>query len=163
MIALLALVLQSGHVFEPVDPSWRLIEDTLEPRSGAFVFVQPRHLKRRDTWSQKRYSVDGRDRKLLRYDPQGRLRIESDFRDGEQFTRTLRADGSLACYQHYRSPRLVEAFSVSRDGRTVHHVQDGIGELVLEGEAGTWTHLRLLREITIAEDYREDRRARLSL
>jgi len=119
MIALLSLLLQAGHVFEPVDPSW--------------------------------------------VDPQGRLRIEADLHDGEQFTRILRADGSLAAYHHHRDFRLVDAWSVSRDGRTRHHVQDGIGELVTEGEDGAWSHTLMLPGITIEKAYRGDRCGRISI
>ena len=154
MIALLVLVLQSGHVFEPVDPSWRLIEATV---------AAPKERKSRNAWREKRYSEDGRDRKYFRYDPEGRLRIEADLHDGEQFTRILRSDGSLAGYHHHRNFKLVEAFSVSRDGKTVHHVQDGIGELVSEGEDGAWSHTMMLPGITIEKAYRGDRLGRLSL
>ena len=163
MIALLALVLQSGHVFEPVDPSWRLIEDTLEYYPNTFVVVKPKERKRRDYWREKRYSDDGVERKLFRYDPQGRLRLEADLTDGEQFTRILRPDGSLAAYHHHRNFALVDAWSVSRDGKTLHHVQDGIGELVTEGEDGAWTHTRMLPGITIEKAYRGERWGRISI
>jgi hypothetical protein len=163
MIALLALFLQAGHVFQPVDPAWRLHEDTLERRSDSFIVVRPKDRVRRDYWREKRYSQDGQERKLFRYDPQGRLRLEVDSIEGDRFTRILRADGSLASYQHHREFRLIEAFSFSRDGRTVHHVQDGIGELVVEGEEGTWTHLQLLPEITIEKAYRGDQLGRISI
>jgi len=163
MIALLALLLQSGHDFQPVDPSWRLLENLLERRSDSFVVVTPGDLRRRDCWREKRYSQDGQERKILRYDPQGRLRMEADLQEGEKFTRMLRDDGSLASMQHARNHRLVEAFSVSRDGRTVHYVQDGIGELIVEGEEGTWNHLQLLPEITIEKAYRGDQLGRISI
>jgi hypothetical protein len=163
MIALLAVCLQAGHVFEPVDPSWRLIEDTLEYHASTFIVVPPKDRKRRDYWREKRYSDDGQERKFFRYDPQGRLRIEADVDDGEQFTRILRADSSLAAFHHHRNFRLVEAWSVSRDGRTRHHVQDGIGELVSEGEDGAWSHTLMLPGITIEKAYRGDRCGRIAI
>src|SRR4029079_1104353 len=134
----------------------------LERRSDSFVVVTPGDLPRRECWREKRYSEDGQERKILRYDPQGRLRMEADLFDGEQYTRHLRADGSLASTHHHRNHRIIEAFSISPDGKTVHVVQDGIGELIVEGEEGTWNHLQLLPEITIEKAYRGEQLGRIS-
>jgi hypothetical protein len=163
MIALFLACLQAGHVFEPVDPSWRLIEDAVGSPPDTFVVVKPNERKRRDPWREKRYSDDGQERKFFRYDPQGRLRIEADVHDGERFTRILRADGSLAAFHHHRDFKLVEAWSVSRDGKTRHHVQDGIGELVSEGEDGAWSHTLMLPGITLEKAYRGDRCGRIAI
>lgn len=163
MIALLALLLQAGHEFEPVQPRWKLIEDAVEYHPDTFVVVKPKEPKRTDCWREKRYSDHGQDRKLFRYDPQGRLRIEADLDEREQFTRFLRPDGTVAAFHHHRDLKLVEAWSISRDGKTLHHVQDGIGELVSEGENGAWSHTRMLPGITIEKAYRGDHLGRTSL
>lgn len=91
----------------------------------------------------------------MRHDPEARLRMEADISNGEQFTRTLYVGGSLAEYTHWKNGRWMDGISVSPDGKTVHRVVDGSGELVSPGYMErTRTHQLIHKgEVFLTKEY----------
>lgn len=168
-LLLFALALSSqtepSHVFAPVDPAWTVVESTMKLGPEAFMVVNPgdRDPNYADYWLERRYFQDKRERKILVYDPKNRLREEIDITDQERFTRILRPDGSLSEYQTHTVAGF-NAFNVSKDGKTIHRVQNGIGELVSEGfQEGERTHVWYMKGVYVEKRFAGDRCTRVKL
>jgi hypothetical protein len=139
------------HKFAPIDPQWRrevtylLPGDELDP-PNSFQVIQPRD---RDP-SIKTYHKEisyyekgqaQRARRILRYGPDGSLRSKYDNVGDEQFGYSYYPDGSPRGYIHWRAGKWLNGYSISPDGKTVHRLKDGNGELVGYGsKPGNFKH-----------------------
>ena len=124
---------ESRHTFPAVSKKWiktvRYVDpvllDQYDPEK-----VSDEEKKRFE--KQEVLSVTGKeegDRRVLTYDPAGKLRFIGDWRGDDGFTQSVYASGSISAYMHYRKDKLIEAYSVSPDGADVHRVVRGNGML----------------------------------
>jgi hypothetical protein len=145
----------TGHAFRPVDKAWVKTGSYLKPDGGdppeSYTVVEP---KDRDPafkgyYREERYRETAQakeDCKILRYHPSGYLHTEIDnLGKEEQFSRSLRADGSVAYFAHWRGGQWLDGYSVSPGGKVWHRLRDGRGELVVYGDKDgfyrhTWYH-----------------------
>jgi RNA polymerase sigma factor (sigma-70 family) len=130
------------RAFQPVQKAWLrkvtyLKPDKLDP-PNSFEVIAP---KDRDPGFRQYHkdisyyekAEDSKPRRSYRYHPTGYLETEIDNVGQEQFSRSLRPDGSVRSYLHWRAGKWLEGYSTSPDGKHKHRLTEGDGELVSYG------------------------------
>ena len=145
---------QGSYAFAPVNKDW--IKRTawlkcgdsdpgIGGGSGVDVGEAPeRDPDFKDYHREDRYFVRDGDQspcKILQYYPSGAVEEEIDQLNAEdklheQFCRCFYPDGSPASFVHWKEGKVLDAASVSRDGRVTHRVKDGDGELIAYARKG---------------------------
>jgi hypothetical protein len=134
------------RAFRPLSKDWSARTDYLDYRGegdppNAARVVQPKdrdpafkdYHKEVSYYERGADEKKGKPRRILRYAPGGSLEEEIDNVGDEQFSRTLRRDGSVACYLYWRGGRWLDGYSVSADGKVRRRLDDGNGDLIFYG------------------------------
>ena len=135
---------ESRHTFGPVSPEWKskvtyLLNDGGDDPPNSLLVVEPeaRDPNVKGYGKEVRYFAkegDKRERRILRYHPDGSLACDMDIVGGEQFDCSYDPDGTVRAYVHWRKGKWIGGYSVSPDGATVHRLASGTGELVTYGK-----------------------------
>jgi hypothetical protein len=141
---------ESRHTFEPVVKDWvrqvaYLLPDGNDP-PNSFKVVEPedRDPGVKGYYKQVCYSPKGEEkmpRRILRFFPNGAPCTVIDNIGDEQFCRSYYPDGTARGYTHWRKGKWIGGYSISPDGKRVHRLTRGTGELVSYGKGeGNFEH-----------------------
>jgi hypothetical protein len=135
--------------FLPVSPAWVVQVNYLLPYGDppdGFTVVAP---AKRDP-AFRGYSKElsyhagapgkGKPIKIVRYFPSGKVAQEIDNVGADQHSRSFHANGRVACYLHWREGKWLAGHSTSPDGKVVHRLDRGRGEIVTYGGPGAFVH-----------------------
>jgi RNA polymerase sigma factor (sigma-70 family) len=138
------LPVESWHTFGPVNPEWKskvtyLLNDGGDDPPNSLVVVEPdaRDPNVKEYRKEVRYFAkegDKRERRILRYYPDGSLWCDMDIVGDEQFDCSYDPDGTVRGFVHWRKGKWIGGYSVSPDGATIHRLAGGTGELVTYGK-----------------------------
>jgi hypothetical protein len=140
---------ESRPSFGPVIRDWvrtvayLLPDENDPPNSFRVVEPQERDPGVKNYYKEVCYAPKGekKPRRILRFFPNGAPCTIIDNIGDEQFCRCLHPDGTVSVYTHWRKGRWVGGHSISPDGKRVHRLARGTGELVFYGrEAGNYVH-----------------------
>jgi hypothetical protein len=131
---------ESRHTFVPIKKEWTC-EISYLTSDNIVIKPADRDPKVNDYRKEMRYFEQGKLRKIVTYFPDGAIAREIDKDDKDQFTIDRYPNGDVSHFTHWHDGTLPAGYSVSPDGRTIHVLAHGKGELVSYGtKAGNRIH-----------------------
>ena len=137
------LPLESRHTFVQVQKEWTCKVSYAVPDEGdppsSYTLIEPqkRNPEFKKYFKEERYFAngpEGRLCKILMYFPNGSVCSETDQEGDEQFSLDRNPNGDVNYYTHVRKGKWLGGYCVSPDGKTIHHLAGGNGELVVYGK-----------------------------
>ncbi len=108
---------------------------------GAFIVVEASDKPDLTTdWKQLSYfdkprAESGETNKLLRFRPDGSLALEIDYNSKDQYSREFYPDSSLASYELTIGNKLVAAFSINPNDKSISYFAGGNGDFIKSQDA----------------------------